>query len=376
MAAALSEAQAIPEQAPLEGSAAPAVALVEPMVWRQLVLLLSGWLALGLGSNWQLDDRGYNLSTLIPGVDRGDLTLAYAAIAGQEDVFMIGSSRVRDGIVAAQAERLLQQLLIESAPPTPVDSNSDAGEEPAPQAGYRFYKLGLRGVRPPLICDIIESITSVHPPKRLLVIAVEERFFALRRSASAGDPTGEFASRKRRQSDWPWRGLGGLASLGRRLDPVFREQQAAVQSRSGDYNTLETWNEAPGDVLEGELPQFEAGGFPKDTRWHWQSPESNDFQAWENLWDLLAKLPCQVIFVRMPIQGTFLRTQRGEVERNFQRHIVPEIEARGYRFFDLAKAPYPIEPGDYQNSNHLNLDGAQRCTQLFCERVLVPLLSR
>jgi hypothetical protein len=327
-----------------------------------------------LATNRLLDRRGHNLAGLIAEVDRSELLRAYGTSAGQEDIFVIGSSRVRDGIVAAQAETLLQARLHDSLSQAAKHRAAVAPDSGSLMPGRRIFKLGLRGLRPALLCDILDSITRFRPPRGLLVIAVEERFFFVRGSPAIGQPRSGASDEVARQSRWPWRGLAGLAALGRYADPGFRSRQAQIWARSGDINPLSAWNEHPADLAFAKEAARTSAQVPEDTPWLLQPEQSHDMRAWRDLWSILDRLPCQVVFVRMPLNHTFLRLQGGEIERDFHRVVVSDIKARGYRFFDLACHPYPTEPSDYFHSNHLHATAAQRCTELLVRDVLAPLL--
>jgi hypothetical protein len=326
---------------------------------RRLAALLGGFLLTALASLYALDPGGWNLYAVTSGLERSEALLGYGAVAGQEAVLVVGSSRVRDGFAADLAERQLEQRL-----------------------GSKFsapivHKLGLAGLRPTLLLDVIEQITRARPPRELLVLAIEERY--LTRRVQAGAPAESNPERTERVGrSGPWRGLAGLVEFTYRSLAGAPAEVRALLNRNGDRNPPERWNEDREGVGEGaEAQEFESPiSGPAAMHWEWLPREDPESLAFLKLLDALQDLPCQVLFVRMPVGPAYLNRQEGQLEAWFQESMVGELRRRGYQFADLSAAPYPTERRFFRSNSHLRYEGAQRATELLLQREILPRLMK
>lgn len=336
---------------------------LQPFRWeaglgRRLAALLGGFLLTALAALYALDPGGWNLYAVTSGVERTEALLSYSAVAGRETVLVVGSSRVRDGFAADLAE---QQL----------------GERLGAKAGAPIvHKLGLAGLRPTLLLDVIEQITLARPPQELLVLGIEERYLTRRVQAETGAEAAPDREERAGRSG-PWRGLAGLIEFSYQAVFGAPAEVAGLLDRNGDRNPPAHWNQDREEVdAAGEALEFESPiSGPAAMRWEWLAVEDPEYRAFLGLLDALEKLPCKVLFVRMPVGPAYLNRQEGELEGWFQERMVAELRRRGFEFADLSGPPYPIERKYFRNNSHLRYEGAQRATELLLKREILPRLG-
>jgi hypothetical protein len=313
------------------------------------VQLVAGFLGAVLLTNWAADRSGLTLVHFAGGETRAELLRAYHRIAGGEDVLIIGSSRVQSGVIAQEAGPALQRLL-----GRPV----------------RFYQLGVAGLRPTLLADVLDSTLAGRPPRQLLVIAVEDRFFCRPEGQS-----GEWSLDDGRGSHTWWlRGVAAIFDLPRFLDPAAQESARQIAERGGDRFTPEQLEERlrrAGMTRQGREDVFDLA---EGLKWRWTEPTEPDARGWRRCLDSLEALDCQVLFVKMPVQPGFDERYMPEMQKRFDAEILADIAARGWEYVPLVGDPWPTAPGLFISQTHLDFDGARLTTRLFVERILAPRL--
>lgn len=281
--------------------------------------------------------------------------LAYLRHPQPQDVVVVGSSRVVGGLDGPILSSELSALR---------------------GRGTAAYTLGVPGMRPRMMERLVAQVFAVRPPRELLVLAIETRMFILP-DHGAGEP-----------ADGDWEGVGseagprwfawwkdGLESLFLAdwvLGEETRERVAFLQAHQGRPHTLEKRRRR--DIERTRLHRGKPDEFALGD-WAWSGPGSEDWTAFEELLDRLDSLPCEVLFVRLPLQRGFDENSLPEEFARFRAEVLPELERRGFRYEDLNRAPFPRDAASYFSTSHLNRDGCEETSRLLASEVLVPFLD-
>ena len=160
------------------------------------------------------------------------------------------------------------------------------------------------------------------------------------------------------------------------VDWVFstetRERLAFLQEHQGRPHTLEKRRRRDAERTRqhrGKPDEFALG------TWVWSGPGSEDWDAFEELLDRLEDLPCEVLFVRIPLQSGFDENSLPEEYARFRAEVLPELERRGFGYEDLNRSPFPREADSYFSTSHLNRAGCEATSRLLATEVLGPLLG-
>lgn len=303
----------------------------------------------------------------------------------REDVLVIGSSRVAGGIDA----RLLGEATSELV-----------GQQ------VELYKLGLGALRPFVLSEVLASLVARTPPRKLLVVAIEYRYFAtpgwappgfpgrvvlpspeaaaLRASASAGRPKirGEWEADILEADVWKlFRGLRTVWQAEWFLAATTR-QRARIRHANGG----EEW--APGARAYHENAWMRrAGGYtdPLDDMkpgmvWCWSPDDHPDQVGWRRSLQVLQQLrdsgACEVVFIRMPLAKGVEDEQLAGLQEVFAERVVADLASRGFVYFDLNRPPFPQDAESYFGFTHLNLRGCRRNTLALARELLAPWWRR
>ena len=114
---------------------------------------------------------------------------------------------------------------------------------------------------------------------------------------------------------------------------------------------------------------------PAGYEWEWLDPRSRARVAWEEILDVLERLPCDVLLVRMPLADGFDQEHMPRMHARFQAEIVAGARARGIDYVDLNRPPFPREDWAFFSLTHLNAEGAEATGRLLVSEVLAPRLG-
>jgi hypothetical protein len=342
-------------------SAAAPTAAPQPNAWRAIARYLLGVLAgfVLTAAAAQHFAAGCGLTLLDPlrGEEQPLRLLAYLRRPLTEDVLIVGSSRVGGGL---DAEPLQTRL------------RGATGEQ------LSVYKLDLPGLRPALLAQVLEQAVLPRPPRRLLVLGIETRYFCRPVPVAAGEtPVGEVAGEwqvddERAASRLPLDGLRALWTLPWTLLPQVRAESAAIARRLGEYRGPQEKREH----LERRQRQASRAAdnfvLPPGYQWAWTAPDGPDARGFERVLELLDRLPCPVLFVRMPLVEGFDQRHMAEVYGRFRGEVVPQLLARGHRYEDLNRPPFPRDRSAFYSLTHLAANGAEQTTRHLVDEVLAP----
>lgn len=311
--------------------------------------LAAGFLGTVVLMNWLADRTGLTLFHFSGSPKRAELLRAYHQVAGHEDVLMIGSSRVQSGVLAQEAGPALERAL-----GRPV----------------RFHQLGLAGLRPTLLADVLASTVLARPPRRLLVIAIEERFFCRPEGES-----GEWESDAGRKPHvWWLRGVSAIFDLPQFVDPALETGAGQIAELGGDRFTLANLERRLRWAGQERSDKQDLFDLADGVNWHWTDPDEPDALGWQRCLRLLSKIDCPILFVKMPVQPGFEARYMPAMQLRFEGEILAEIANRGWEFVPLEGSPWPTEPELFIGQTHLDFEGARRTTRLLVEQILVPRL--
>jgi hypothetical protein len=332
------------------------------LVSRVLQLCL-GFAATAFAANHWAGENGLLMMEREVNPTRIDLVRAWFERESVEDVLVIGSSRVAGGFDA---------LLMTEALEDRVEGDCE------------LYKLGVAGMRPALMADILEEGVRRRPPRRLLVLAIEERYFAYPvPSASARSGTRNDAELIRGEwetdrvpdplLDWS-RGLAIVWRGDRELSEESRANRARYQENFGERITLAERIQRQARTAEALRTAADYLELPPGLEWEWPAEDSNTMAAWRRCLAVVDDLPCETIFIRMPVQRSFLDEEMPREDALFESQIVASVLAAGHRYVDLGASPYPFQKRYFNSMTHLNRDGCVAMSEVFVREVLVPLL--
>lgn len=287
-----------------------------------------------------------------------------------EDILLIGSSRFEAGFLS---DVITRQYAL------------------ATEREVAVYKLALKAMRPWTVYQLLRDQVRERPPKELLVIGIEARYFfdtnPLDMSSSTGlaylgnwrdltelDP---FALREHERAAWQRIPLGGVQALWN-LDWLLLEDTRVREDyfhRSGG----EIMPRGP-FVLDEQTRQLMAQNRElRDSGEHaWKSDTDLyiDWLGFQGILRLAAELPCRVVFVRPPLEATFNERKQPEGFAHFLQRVVPEFDRWDFDYRDLARDPYPTDARFYRDAgSHLSPDGARHASRALVLDLLVPLLA-
>lgn len=332
-----------------------------PLTRKHLAILL-GFALTAWGLHGWTSARGLTLLRPYHNPKRAERVYAWLTRPSAEDVLVIGSSRVEGGIEA----RVLQQTL-----------RDELGDETT------VYELGIAGLRAPFLDELVRDGVARRPPRRLLVLALEPRFFC--RVVPRTDAAGQRAAREAVPGEWSSEGRGnaltrslaGLSAIwnlpwtqGRAL----RAEAAFRHANAGEPLTSEELAARHARIHADRRGADELFDLGPERIWQWPAPEGPELQAFARTLEALDALPCDVLFVRMPLTAGFDATYMPHVSRRFLEEIVPLVRQHGHEFLDLQGAPYPSDDGFFHGRTHLNLRGAEVTSRLLGSHVIAPRL--
>lgn len=332
-----------------------------------------------VGTLGALDALG--LSWLVPGSNSVNRT-ALSAISehpGGAEVLLVGSSRFNAGFYGERISDVLEGEL-----GRPVD----------------VYKLGLQGMRPLLLYQVVRDVVRERPPSRLLVLGLEARYFFDTSPLDTSSAQGfvRFASwrdlvafdprqmRGHELESWmsiPFRGVRAAWLLEARDDPELLEPRAWLLAHCGDLDRSRTVGvagvAAPDPARRRSVQRSEAprpsDGPPEGDSEELRGFRGLDVAAFEALLDELESLDCRVLFVRPPLERSYDDERQALEALALRERIVPAIRERGFEYRDLVRDPFPIDIEWYRDKgSHLNVAGAERTSELLARLVLAPLL--
>ena len=319
-----------------------------------------GFVAMAWGAQVYAHTRGLTLLDPVKAEKRSEQLLAYVQREQTEDVLIIGSSRVGGGLDAPPLQSRLEQQLDR---PTSV------------------YKLGIPGLLPQLIADLLEGPVRARPPEELLVIAIEARYFCrpqkIDAKSKAGPIDGEWLAADESAERLRW--LDGLRTcwfVWWWIDAAVTARAEAIEARLGEVRPLDEKARrlrARGNLRSnGKRDLFV---LPPGHEWKWGRDEGPALRAWERCLDVLEDLPCDVLLVRMPLAEGFDEEHMPRMFERLERDIVGGARARGIDYVDLNREPFPSEPWAFYSLTHLNVEGAEATTRALVSEVLAPRLS-
>lgn len=332
----------------------------------------AGFLAVVLGASELTGRLGWDAIHPTGRPGHAERILAYTLREGREDVLLIGSSRVGGGVNAWTIDERL--------------AAASGGED-------SFYKLSLPGIRPRILAEVLEGPVSRRPPEALLVIAVETRFFCKPEELDADGQVGTYTLQRDRQrepeieGEWLADSAGGgdvelfdgLRSLwvgSWALRDEVRSRAADEAARLGEYREpgakrehLVTAKRKVRNLAKDNLV------LPEGFGWAWTPPDGPDAIGWQRVMDAVAELPCETLFIRMPLVEGFDADHMAAAHSRFEREIVAGIRSAGHEYLDLNRPPYPRSRRYYTGLTHLDWDGAKITSELLADEVLAPRLA-
>lgn len=291
---------------------------------------------------------------------------AYTSRPEPADVLLIGSSRVDGGLAGEILHRNLSDAL---------------------EREVAVHKLGLPGLRGMSLAALLEDHVAPNPPRELLVLAIEPRFWAIPRTDvqlqerddpdadAAGGIGGEWlADRAAVSRARAFHGLRDLWNLGWFWsDETRRERDRSQQLHGEVLDRAERRRREDEQVrrLEGRRDNFD---LPEGVTWDWGEPDDPDHIAFRRALELLATLECEVLFVRIPVLPE-VDEGMAEVMAAYRAGAVADLREAGFRYVDLNRDPYPDREAYYKTATHLNMAGADITSRVLAREVLAPLMA-
>ncbi|QDU66031.1 hypothetical protein [Engelhardtia mirabilis] len=328
---------------------------------RRQVLIAAGFVGMVLFSDFLLGLTPLRLM-VPPQVEQNQIQLlAHALREEPEDVLILGSSRVLAGI----EPNLITQIL-SFKPDRPVE----------------VVRLPVQGMRSWTLSKIVRELVQPRPPRDLLVIGLEARFFYVLPDETARPLDFQMLAST---SDLFQIDLGALttAQLQELSLAPLRGVRAPwtlpqfLMSDAGRY--IEHLHETRGLPLRNfkELSRREFG-LARAVRDEIQERGATieeaelrrfDVETFISLLDVLEDLPCKVVFVRMPVLQAFDREQWRQLE-DYEREIVEPLRARGFEYHDLNRFGQLRAPGLFANPSHLNDEGRREASRILAMTVI------
>lgn len=324
---------------------------------RKLVGIVVGFVGCALLARVGLGSLGYTALDPRTNEPRSQFYFSYLSRPAVEDVLVIGSSRVLGGLEGT----VLQDTLRASSAPT-----------------ASVYKMGVPGLRPFTLLEILDDLVAPRPPRELLVIAIETRFFVRPRAAFEDAPDaewrGEWEAEGQSRSVWDlFEGVRALWTLDWIFNPMTQRAARFQHERAGEHLTLEQrWRR---EKQSQHALATRQDGF-EDVEWVWSDESTLDQLAFDQCLERLAALPCDVLFVRMPLVEGFDAEHMPVVFPRFEAEVLPRIAERGFVYEDLNRPPFPRARELFLGITHLNYEGCLRTSRLLATDVLAPALAR
>lgn len=299
---------------------------------------------------------------------RASVVSAYSGRPEVEDVLVLGTSRVDVGLDG----RLLQEAL---------DGRFD-GE-------VSVYKLGVPGLGLRYMADLVAGPIAARPPERLLIVDIDPRSFLAKGMAAH--------ARARLQRPFEPDRSGGRFTWQIRLHDAVESVFLGLKKswnlwwfRSGEvWEEIDFQRANQGErftvqqavnkdarlqaqyVREGREKVLE---LPPGRAWVWMRNSDPDIVGFADLLDALEQLPCDVAFVRPPLEKGYPEKWMPRALQKYKAFVVPMIEERGFPYYDLNRAPYPRAEAFYMAKHHLNRRGCEIVSRLIVDDLITPLL--
>jgi hypothetical protein len=331
------------------------------------------WLLLSFAATVLLFDRAFAhcpyRRLVPPQVMTNQLQLLAQELRSEPvDVLILGSSRVQAAIDPAAITALL----------------SHRPDEP-----HGAVRLPLQGMRTFALWKLVDDVVAAAPPRELLVIAIEERMFYVAPQEATDSMDLRLLAESQDLFDLDWTALDGSQRSQLGLAP-FRGVQAPWnlplmlaadtaeyvehlhQTRglpTRDFRTLSKRELALAGAMRDEIQ----GRATPDTEVEFREFE---LQCFRRTLERLADYDCKVVFTRLPVAREYAAEQRTQLAR-FEREIVAEVRAAGFRYLDLNQFEHLLRPEFFKNPTHTNVLGmahTSRCLafELICPEVLGP----
>ena len=293
---------------------------------------------------------------------RAQMLWGWKSLPEPKDVLIIGSSRVGKGLYSTRVEADLQATIDE-----PVS----------------IYELGIAGLRVEFLRYLLEAAVQPRPPRRLLVLCVEARLFAIPAAEDGRAIEGEWDAKSFTRKDWttPLWGLRDLYSLAWTFRSETQEAQQMLHANNGEWGTLQQVRQDHRKLVQAQAnirrrDQDKADSFALEgLRWEWPTAEDAATEDWEAALDLLEALPCEVVFVRMPLAPGFDQEYMAEIYPTYTREVVERLQSRGFEYVDLQGAGWNDRPRWFRSLTHLNDAGASKVSSRFGTELLPRLLA-
>ena len=291
------------------------------------------------------------------------------------------------------------QMLAQRLRPEPVDvlivgsSRVDAGVDPRvvaatlwnPKTEYRVARLPVMGMRAFLLHQVIENLVEPEPPRELLLLGLEERYF-FPLAAETDDSLGPKLLGSAR--DWflvpPW---------------LFRPHDLAAVLRSplrgvqAVWNLHLLWDPTLDEYLEhlwstGGLPEHNFREFTRaDLAIARAAAErtvgaeeigasgllASELAVFSKTLERLAKLPCKVAFVRMPVARAYDEAEAARLAA-FEKEVLSKVRAMGFEYFDLNRIAVLRVPQLLANPTHTNPVGRTAASRAMGLALVAPLV--
>lgn len=298
---------------------------------------------------------------------RANALMAYAQLDVAPDVVVVGSSRVAGGVHSSLIEDALRL---------------------GPGIEASVYELGLSGLRVEWLRHMLATVFEDQPPRKVLVLAVEARFFAFGQSVTGAggevqDIAGEWDTDVPHPFTEEWfGGLRDLYAVERLRHAGVRGVIATRQANGGETADFE------GKVIEerarqakrrqlvknlglNEIPDAFADG---SLKWKWPEADSPTMKAWREVLDRCEALDCDVVFVRMPLAPGFDEQSMPEIFPLFERDVIDAVRARGMDFVDLQGPGWNDNPNWFYSTTHLGIQGVRPVSRRLAQQVIAPHL--
>jgi hypothetical protein len=290
---------------------------------------------------------------------------ARAVASDREEVLILGSSRVQAGIAPGPITKYLSQ------------------DETRPRSARR---LPFQALTSWTLERIVRDELLPDPPRELLVIGLEERLF-YRPTHEAQDALGFGLLNS--LADWrglPWQELDARQRESTLFAPLRGLQAPWIlpvlygQGLSGYRRLLdETLGQPPETFRDLSRAEFQ---FALDLREEIRSRPPSDpaadpllpleVAAFERTLGHLAKLPCPVRFVILPVAPEY-EAEEPAGFRAFRERILPAVAAAGFEVYDFNRHPELRQAGVFGNPSHLNDIGA--LSRLLAHAVIAPAVG-
>lgn len=332
---------------------------------RKQLWMLVGFVLMTLALNTAMNRLGFTLLQPYVHAMRAQRLYAYLTREHTEDVLIIGSSRVAGGLDARMLGR---------------DLSAELGRDTS------VYKLGIPGIRPLVLSEVLETAVKRRPPNELLVLAIETRNFvvpanaasvrrAARQALTGDEVRGEWEADEVIAGFWrQFDGLKALWNLSWMASEATSTAADFQQQHGGEHLTVEERRRVEALQARQRRGRPDLFDLPPGKAWKWSEPGSPDIVGWQRVLEICEELPCKVIFVRMPLQLGFNEQHMPLVSRRFADEIVGQLTARGFEFHDLNLPPYPSDPQYFAGITHLNRRGCEETSRVIVPELIAPQL--